>query len=1313
MMPAAKHLDPILGIDIHLIQPPGPVPPLPIPHPHIGLVFDPADYIPIVGSTISIHGIPRAMAGTAGKTIPSHIPIGGTFIKPPGNENEMFMGSSTVAFDGDAASYMALPNLSCQDIGMIAPFRSSPKKKTKMKSMVLPTSVVLPIPTGPPVLIGGAPTISLMGFAMKVGIPGFGKGLKRLAKIRLVRSLGAAVKGAKQRFFRNMKPGFIKCKVLRAEPVDSVTGEVVVDQQDFSIAGRIPIEWNRHYGSQSERMGVCGHGWETPADTRLECESNESIVFHDGTGVASYFESLPLDGPVMEPVDGGLLSREGDFYTVRMKTGQTYFFRISKERWDQILIDFVQDPHGNRLTFVRDLNGLKAVVESAGRQIDVVSRGGFVKEMRLRYPGDPTPHPLVRFEYNDSGDLIAVYDALNVPYRFHYQNHCLVQHTDRNELSFYYEYDEYLPDGRCYHAWGDGGLYNYQFKYHVLEGVTEMTDSLGHPSTVKYNNRYQIVQEIDALGGKTLYEYDDQGRTTAVVDPESHRTEYTYDERGNLLKLTRPDGKSILTEFNDADKAVQITDPNGAAWKQEWSTLGLLTQQVTPLNAASHYTYDLHGQLSAFTNPMGADTALSYDSYGRLVHLTDPLIHSTQFFYDKLGNVTAKTNPLGQRTHYAYDAKGRLTEVVLPSRVSIVCAYDGQDNLIRYQDENGAVTRLEYGGLGEIKHRLQPDGHSVEYHYNTEEQLIGVTNQRGERYELKRDALGRIAEEIDYWGQGRRYRYTKSGALKESVDPLDRMIQYETDSLGRILKKILPDPNISTETQSECFEYDPNGNLTVCENKAIRMERKFDLEGRLLEEKQGEACTVANAYDANGNRIARTSTREMAGYGVAQTVRYGYDLLNQAIRVEAEGHVPIDLTRNALGQLTQERLGARVQRHLDYSPDGHLTAQRLITVEGPVFEQNYRYDRAGNLIEKRDSVIGIDQYTYDPVGRLTAHLDPQGHLKQYLNDPAGDRLRTRVREPLPEGQEADWCREGEYEDCSYRFDRAGNLVERKEPKKNDTFLWDGNQRLIESTTHGQTTNYHYDPLGRRVRKQTGNTTTHFCWDGDALLGDAVIVDGQETVPTPRLIREWVYYPETFEPLILVQGGGTDPANVATPSDIYLYHNDPNGCPTRLVDKIGKVVWAAQYLAWGKAERLHVNRVDNPIRMQGQYEDSETGLHYNRYRYYDPCCGIFVSQDPIGLAGGLNIYQYAFNTIKWIDPLGLSCTPKDAQKKVRRGQGPREIVRIDAPESNIPGSQWHAHGTNGGAINLNGSIHDSDPLFSNKTLSWLRKHGWNV
>ncbi|WP_311767348.1 RHS repeat-associated core domain-containing protein, partial [Burkholderia contaminans] len=104
--------------------------------------------------------------------------------------------------------------------------------------------------------------------------------------------------------------------------------------------------------------------------------------------------------------------------------------------------------------------------------------------------------------------------------------------------------------------------------------------------------------------------------------------------------------------------------------------------------------------------------------------------------------------------------------------------------------------------------------------------------------------------------------------------------------------------------------------------------------------------------------------------------------------------------------------------------------------------------------------------------------------------------------------------------------------------------------------------------------------------------------------------------------------------------------DHLGTPQELLDESGKVVWLGRYRAWGGEKTVwreipERNEVGNAIRFQRQYRDEETGLHYNRNRYYDPNTGRFISKDPIGLQGGLNAWQYAPNPITWIDPLGLS------------------------------------------------------------------------
>lgn len=1078
----------------------------------------------------------------------------------------------------------------------------------------------------------------------------FSKKYKKYGK-----SLSKASKKTKQQFKKlRKKAGRVwenmKCNALWGHPVDAVSGEVVTEHLDFSLPWRIPITWHRYYGSQNKRIGACGYGWETPADIRLEFNNDGSIVFHDGTGAPVFFDYMPERKPVFGHVDGSMLQREKDCYIVSIKEDLIYCFPIKEEPLKEVFAECVKDPWGNKIEYIRDKNGLKEIRESSGRQIAVISRNGRIEKMSLVYPYRDSLL-LVYYEYDDNGNLIAAYDAMKASFRFAYENHLLIRETNKNGLSFNYEYDEYTHDGKCIHTFGDGGLYDYRFTYRDEEKITEVADSSGNVTYLKFNDQYMITEQTDFLGGVTCYKYDDIGRTSAVIDPDGNKTEYVYDKRGNLVKLIRPDGKFVATEYNNSNKPVKITDPNGAVWQQEWSPEGFLIRQTTPIGAALEYEYDKDGQLKSFTNPMGALTKLSYDKFGNLAEITDALGNTTKYTYDVLGNVVTKTDPSGKVTKCEYDLKGRLTKVIEPGGASIVYGYDPQDNLNYLKDKNGLITRMEYCGMGEVKRHILPDGNIVEYDYDMEENLISIRNQMGERYELKRDALGRIISEVDYWGQEQKYVYTAAGHLYESIDPMGRIVKYKTDSLGRILEKMIPHPKERDKYQTETFEYDANGNLIVCENENTRIECLYDTDGQMLEERQGDQCVVSNIYDLNGNRTQRTTKIQVGGKTFSRTIDYNYDALDQADSIEIPGYDPIRFAWNSLGQLTGETLSKSLKRRYNYNEEGYLTAQKVLAAEGPVFEQRYSYDEIGNLIKKHDSVFGYDKFSYDPIGRITSHVNPEGRIKRYLHDPVGDLLTTRVCRT--EDSKTEWTREGEYEGISYRFDRAGNLIERRGGKETN-FIWDANQRLVESTADGLKTTYKYDPLGRRIVKETDGLSTSFFWDGNILLGDIKQEPADKTKPMSIILREYIYYPYSFEPLAMVKTQDMKDSSDDVQESLYIYHNDINGCPVRLMDTEGKVVWAAGYDAIGKVEALHADEVDNPLRLQGQYFDKETGLNYNRFRYFDPDICSFISQDPMGLEAGLNVYAYAPNVWTWTDPLGLKKHKANRVRKTKKG-----------------------------------------------------------
>lgn len=430
----------------------------------------------------------------------------------------------------------------------------------------------------------------------------------------------------------------------------------------------------------------------------------------------------------------------------------------------------------------------------------------------------------------------------------------------------------------------------------------------------------------------------------------------------------------------------------------------------------------------------------------------------------------------------------------------------------------------------------------------------------------------------------------------------------------------------------------------------------FDAEGRLLEERQGGQCTVTNEYDQDGNRTSRTVRLRMGEYRSTSTVDFGYDLLDEVRRVEIGTHGTVAITRDTLGQITREAFGGHVSRSFAYHPDGYVAAQRAVAFERSLFDQAYQYDRSGNLVAKRDSVLGFHQYAYDPLGRLLAHVDSRGNRRPFPTDAAGDPL---VPHAVGESGSTTPGRGGTLDGRSYRFDARGCLVERVDAHGTTRFAWDADQRLRESRRGDRITRYEYDPFGRRVRKGTEGEAALFFWDGEILLADAAVTDPSGAGAAPRRVREWVCYPGSPEPLALLEANPGRPAGTAC----YLYCNDPNGCPNRLLDASGGVLWLAEHGAWGALDRVPVAHADNPLRFVGQYHDEETGLCYNRHRYFDPRLGEFVSPDPLGLEAGESLYRYAPNALVWVDPLGLNCF-LTALSSIKGSVGPlKQWIRI--------------------------------------------------
>lgn len=1106
-------------------------------------------------------------------------------------------------------------------------------------------SALILLPLAPGAIIGGLVGGTLLGMGgSALGGAIFGEGSKGQRLMGLAGSLLGGGIGA--RAGAGMQKGLASrlCntrgdrlgKFYGGEPVDVITGEVFTDEVDFELPWRIPVTWRRFYSSQRQRRGIVGWGWESLADARLQIMEDGSVDFWDGKIAPVSFPYLPWNGDrVTENFEGATLVTHLRTVEVQTRNGLRYEFPrpTADERECELLS--ITDPSGNSVFFDRPKGVLCEISSSCGPWLELKSKDGLLKQVILHHPAHPS-RVLVSYEHSEEAELIANLDPLGNRHTYQYLGRRLIQHANRNGVAFRYEYADASPDARCIRTWGGAGLYDYQFNNDPLRRRTSYRDSRGGEWIADYDEFNFLVAQTDPNGATTHYQYDEHAHVSAVIDPLGRRTDYQYDELGNLRKLTRPDGGFLLYQYDHRNCLTQLTDAAGHIWKQEWDGKRRLAKRITPMGHTHEYSYNERGDLTAHRSPRGATTRFERDPYSdAVIGSMDPLGHHVSWHLDPLGRVTRYVDQVGAITDYDLDEKGRVTCITRPTGVEVHCGYDREMNLTEYRDELGHVTRFDYCGLNELAARHLPDGSAVRYEYDTEERLTAVINGRGERYRLDRDPAGRVIRRVDYWGAATELRRNAAGEVIERLDPLKRLTTYERDALGRLRTRAYDDGT------AERFTYDPLGNLVEFHNADARVAREFDAESQLLWETQND-FKVEYSYDPAGNCVRRTST-------VGNVVEYGYDAADRFVALKVNGASLLAIERDPRGLAVHESLGESLARTHEYDAEWRTTQQQLTGPTGVIIGREYRYDPAGRLRQRSEATGPTDTFDYDPVGRLVRHRDPEGAIREFLRDAAGDFLRPEAVEageppPTDPHTEPAHRRGAEFNGKRYRFDDAGNIIEIRARHERMRLYWNGENRLTKARTpSGAVAHYSYDAVGRRTGKTLSGFITQFGWDGDVSMAENY---GGKW-------REYVHHPYSFEPIAIVSDEGTD-----------VFFNDMNGAPCRVVALGGEIRWEAICQSWGGVEVSRESTIENPIRLQGQYYDRETGLHYNRRRYYTPELGAFLTQDPAEFAAGVDLYRMANDVYSWIDPLGLACKADYTQQS-------REHVSSHGHAANSP------------------------------------------
>jgi RHS repeat-associated protein len=962
-----------------------------------------------------------------------------------------------------------------------------------------------------------------------------------------------------------------------------------------------------------------GAGWSAPYFARLLVKDKE-IIYADGEG-----RKVPFPRPA-----------EGDGCRNTVERLSLYCDSNSQLRIvteDDITLLFKGPGKSKRLHTIRNINGhsinfqysesgrLSHVIDSAERRLkleyNITNRLRSVNVLDEK--NKPLGKPLVQYRYSNQGDLIAVVDAAGNAQHFKYQNHVITKHTTKDGFNYYFEWDQYDIHGKCVHNWGERNIYDYRFEYDETNKVTKSIDGRGNTTVFHYNHLGLITKEIDPEGGTKEFEYDGGGRLLLERDPMGSTTRYSYNANGKLIRIVNALGHTTRITYDNSGRLSSLIDAMGLRWRCSYDTKGRITSTTDPQGQAIQYRYDEHSNPVVIIDAMKRNLRLEWNDKSQLLAKTDAAGNRLEYRYDQLGRITEVHEHGNQVTKYYYDPMGRVTQVFHPNGASMQLYYTNEGRLSRYVDALGRTTQYRYDGLNQPIERINPHGQSFKYEYDAERNLTALINENGERYELHYDKNERLIKETGFDGRVQHYGYDAAGNLVSHTDGVNRITQFKRDALGQLLKKWSSDQDISR------YEYDPLGRLVHAINKDSELGFKYSDNGQLIEERQN-GIRLRHEYDLNNQRSASLFNNEH--------IDYDYNGQGLFKRIAYNGHTLASVTRNAQGQEIARTAGA-VSSFFEYDPMGRLIRQRATKDQSPILERNYKYDKSGNLRQIDDLKFGKTVFKCDALDRLQAveGLSPE----RFSFDPAGNLLD--VRDAFAGGY-IKGNRLKLFQDYRFEYDDVGNLIHERKGKKETRYYYNTQNQLVKVEKGGRTIQYAYDPLGRRVRKHDIFGQTNYIWDGNVLLGEQ----------RQNLKITYIHEPGSFKPLCQIRDGS-----------VYYYHNDHLGTPQTVTDVNGEVVWEARYKVYGNVVTYESENIDNNIRFQGQYYDPETGLHYNRNRYYHPVIGRFIHQYPIGLLGGNNNYEYAPNPTTLVDPLGLGC-----------GEGPVKIHHYPSNQYTLNG-----------------------------------------
>ena len=908
---------------------------------------------------------------------------------------------------------------------------------------------------------------------------------------------------------------------------------------------------------------------------------------------------------------------------------------------------------------------LRAVYDRSGTQVrgftyDAEHAGRMVAH---HYAGRPESC----YRYDDTGRVTEQVNPEGLDYRFEYGESRVIITDSLNRREVLY-------------TEGEGGLKRVVKKEHADGSITRseydeagrlkaQTDAAGRRTEYSLHMASGAVTAVTGPDGRTVrYGYNSQRQVTSVTYPDGLRSSREYDEKGRLTAETSRSGETTRYSYDDpaSELPTGIQDATGSTKQMAWSRYGQLLAFTDCSGYTTRYEYDRYGQQIAVHREEGISTYSSYNPRGQLVSQKDAQGREIRYEYSAAGDLTATISPDGKRSTIEYDKRGRAVSVT-EGGLTRSMGYDAAGRITVLTNENGSQSTFRYDPVDRLTEQRGFDGRTQRYHYD----LTGKLTQSEDEGLITLwhyDASDRITHRTVNGDPAEQWQYDEHGwltTLSHTCEGHRVSVHYGYDDKGRLTgeRQTVENP----ETGEMLWEHE-TGHAYSEQGLATRQEPDGlpPVEwltygsGYLAGMKLGGTPLVEYTRD----RLHRETVRSfgsMAGSNAAYELTSTYTPAGQLQSQHLNSLVyDRDYGWNDNGDLVRIS-GPRQTREYGYSATGRLESVRTLAPDLDI-RIPYATDPAGNrlpdpelhpdstLTAWPDNRIAEDAhyvYHYDEYGRLTEKTDriPTGVIRtdderthHYHYDPLGRRMAKRV-----------WRRER---------DLTGWMSLSRKPEET-WYGWDGDRlTTVQTDTTRIQTVYQPGSFAPLIRIETDNGEREKaqCRSLAEKLQQEGSEDGHGVVFPAELVglldrlegeirancvssesRQW-----------LAQCGLTVERLAAQIEPVYLperkihlYHCDHRGLPLALISEDGNTAWSAEYDEWGnQLNEENPHHLHQPYRLPGQQYDKESGLYYNRHRYYDPLQGRYITPDPIGLRGGWNMYQYPLNPIQVIDPMGL-------------------------------------------------------------------------